>query len=134
MAKRVRSKIKEVIDKAKGEGAAFSFTTDIWSSRANDSYISLTAHFLVNFERQNIVLNVASFNGQHTAENISAKIGTLLQSWGFDEGDVFLVLRDNAANMRAGFRLSGLDSFGCLAHTFQVVRVSCDSCLIHLLL
>ena len=33
---------------------------------------------------------------------------------------IFMVVRDNAANMKAAFQDAGFDSFGCLAHSFQV--------------
>ena len=122
MAGKVRAKMKVLIKSAKDGGAAFSFTTDIWSSRGTDAYIGLTVHFLVNFERKNIMLNVSVFNASHTAENIAVKIQELLQFWGFDEQQIFMILRDNAANMKAAFRTAGYDSFGCLAHTFQVTE------------
>ena len=120
LAIQARKKMEEKIAAARASETAFSFTTDIWTSRANDSYISLTVHFLIGFERQNLTLNVSAFNVQHTAANIASKMETLLRSWGFEEKDVFMILRDNAANMRAAFRDGGFDSFGCLAHTFQV--------------
>ena len=120
IAGKVREKVKEKIQSATQNGASFSLTTDIWSSLANDSYISITAHFLEGFERQNMMLSVASFNVSHTAENIAAKYEELQQIWGFDADLIFMVLRDNASNMKAAFRRVGTDSFGCLAHTLQV--------------
>ena len=120
MASKVRKKMETTIATAISSNTVFSFTTDIWSSRANDAYISLTVHFLLDFRRQNLTLNVSPFNSQHTAELIAEKIESLLSSWGFKDELVFMVMRDNAANMRAAFRDSGIDSFGCLAHTLQV--------------
>ena len=120
MASKVRKKMESTIATALSSGSVFSFTTDIWSSQANDSYISLTVHFLIDFRRQNLTLNVSPFNSQHTGELIAEKIESLLGSWGFKDEQVFMVMRDNAANMRAAFRDSGMDSFGCLAHTLQV--------------
>ena len=73
-AVKVREKMRSDIQKAKDDGVVFSFTTDIWSSRANDSYISLTAHFLQGFERKNVTLSVSVFNTSHTGEQIAAKL------------------------------------------------------------
>ena len=50
MASKVRGKMKETIQKAQANNASFSFTTDIWSSLANDSYIGLTVHYVEDFE------------------------------------------------------------------------------------
>ena len=120
MATKVRRKMKETILSAQDGKSIFSFTTDIWSSLANDSYISLTAHYVKDFERVNIMLSVSLFNESHTGENIASKMRELLDFWGFERSKIFMILRDNAPNMKAAFRDSGYDSFGCLAHTLQV--------------
>ena len=73
-AAKVREKMRAVLGLAKENGTVFSFTTDIWSSAANDSYISLTAHFLEGFERKNVTLSVSVFNVSHTGEEIAAKL------------------------------------------------------------
>ena len=77
----------------------------------------------MDFKRVNLALNVSVFNEQHTAINIASKIQEMLQLWDFEDSQIFMILRDNAANMKAAFRDSGYDSFGCLAHTFQVFNM-----------
>lgn len=45
----------------------YSLTSDMWTSRATDSYISLTIHFVnSNFEMMTYTLDVMSFRGKHT--------------------------------------------------------------------
>ena len=130
MADRVRGKVLDLLDaQKKKDMKKFSFTTDIWSSRANDSYISLTCHFVDSekFERQNLMLNVSLFNENHNADNIAAKVQQMIQVWGLSEEDFFMIMRDNAVNMKAAFSRVGMNSFGCLAHSLQLVVK--DGCL-----
>ena len=129
MAEKVRGKVADIIANHKdNNGTKFSFTTDIWSSRANDSYISLTCHFVdANFVRNNLMLNVSLFNTDHTADNIAAKIQEMIQLWGLSDDDFYMIMRDNAANMKAAFSRVGMNSFGCLAHSLQLVIK--DGCL-----
>ena len=66
------------------------------------------------------MLSVEAFPDSHTAVNIAAKMEDLFGFWGFEGDKIFMVVRDNAANMKAAFQDAGFDSFGCLAHSFQV--------------
>ena len=59
-----------------------SLTTDVWSSVAQDSYISLTCHYVIeDFTQQQICLHAAPFNDHHTGERIGGMINKCLQSW-----------------------------------------------------
>ena len=52
-----------------------SITTDVWSSVAQDSYISLTCHYISeNFSQQQICPHAAPFNDNHTGEHTGAMI------------------------------------------------------------
>ena len=62
--------------------------------------ISLTAHWLTNdFSRKSAVLNVRSFPGSHTGQNIANMFNEMFDSWKIDKARLHLILRDNAANM-----------------------------------
>ena len=53
-------------------------TTDIWSSRANDSYVSYTFHYIIDngceFMLKSHLLEVHNFPESHTRENIMAEL------------------------------------------------------------
>jgi len=53
-------------------------TTDIWSSRANDSYIVYTFHYITDdgseFTLQPHLLEVHNFPDSHTGENIMTEL------------------------------------------------------------
>jgi len=105
-----------------------SCTTDIWSSIAQDSMVSLTAHcVLPEFDTMSCVLQSAAFNDSHTEENIANLIVTILQSWNLEEKLVCIV-RDNASNFVASLRDADLPNIPCLAHTLQLVIDSSTMC------
>ena len=61
------AKVKEKVTSLIKEQGHVSITTDLWSSIAQDSYLSLTAHFIIsNHERQQACLRAVPFDGSHT--------------------------------------------------------------------
>ena len=102
---------------------AYSFTCDIWNtSTAGLSLLSLTAHWVAqNFERTSAVLHVMALEGSHTGMYIAEKINDMLSSWNINKENVHLVLRDNASNMERAMKDAGVNSFGCFAHSLQLV-------------
>lgn len=65
-------KVCEKVKVLVSEVGHVSITTDMWSSVAQDSYISLTCHYIsADFERQQVCLHAAPpFNDRHTGEPI----------------------------------------------------------------
>ena len=56
-----------------------SFTCDMWSSVANDQYLTVTLHWLdEEWEMQTIILGTMEFNVRHTKHNISKAMDMLL--------------------------------------------------------
>jgi hypothetical protein len=102
-------------------------TTDGWTSRANNSYLSYTAHFLTeNFEPRNYCLNVENVDESHTAQNLANSLSQCIGTWtseGQRRGLMKLyVVADNAANIQAAInKLPQCKSLSCFAHTLQLV-------------
>ena len=99
-----------------------SITTDVWSSVAQDSYISLTCHYVVkeDFTQKQLCLHAAPFNDQHTGEHIGNMMNRCLEEWDLSN-KVHVIVRDNGTNFVAGLRDPGLPSIPCLAHTLQLI-------------
>ena len=98
-----------------------SLTTDLWTSCSHDSYISLTLHFLdESFNQKMAVLSCMSFEADHDAENVLAKIEEKLNEFSSRQEKIHLFVRDNAANMVAAFNLSSYNHVGCFLHILQV--------------
>jgi hypothetical protein len=52
-----------------------SATLDIWSSRAKDSYVAVTFHWINDkWESKHITADIVSLLSPHTAENIAAEL------------------------------------------------------------
>ena len=92
-----------------------SLTTDIlWSStNCHHSFLSLTAHFIVDssMEKKDVMLSIWWFT--HTAANISVTILSHVRSWEIEE-KIVCILWDNAANMIAGMNYANLKSHASL--------------------
>ena len=71
-----------------------------------------------DFTRISAVLHVQPLEDSHTGEYLGKK---MLEAWGISDEKVHLVLRDNAANMAKAMREASLSSFGCFAHSLQLV-------------
>ena len=48
-------------------------------------------------------------------------IGIMLSKWNIEKSSVHLVLRDNASNMEKAMRDAVIPSYGCFAHSIQLV-------------
>lgn len=78
-----RTKIKNVIDQDYNNLESLSITADLWSSRAKDSYISCTGHYIdANFVFKHFTLACSPFPGEHSGESILNKLNSILTDWG----------------------------------------------------
>ena len=101
-------------EKLKLEANGLAFTTDIWTSCSNDSYISLTAHFITHsWQMVSCILATSPFPGQHTAVNIIEKLKEIMQSHEL-----------HFSNMQLTGEMleveSGCESLSCAAHKLQL--------------
>ena len=74
-----------------------------------------------DFTKTSAVLGLKEMAGSHIGSAISAKFVSMLSEWNIHKGYVQLVLCDNAANMKKAMRDAALPSYGCLAHSLQLV-------------
>ena len=99
-----KEKLKRILAENKTK---YSLTTDIWTSFANDAYISLTIHFIDEcWEMKSYTLATYSFPEQHTGDNIVEKLKEVLSEYDIDENSIFAVVHDQGSNFqRAGHLL-----------------------------
>jgi len=89
---------------------------------ASHSLLSLTGHWIdKSFQKVSAVLCVEELQGSHTGSHICENFNVMLTDWKIDKPMVHVVLRDNASNMDKAMRDVGLKSYGCFAHTLQLV-------------
>ncbi|KAH7970899.1 hypothetical protein HPB49_016628 [Dermacentor silvarum] len=101
---------------------SISFTSDMWTSRSNQSYISLTCHCLTsNFEMRSFALDNRSVTESHTACNIMEHLQAMMDNWELPLQEVSVyVVTDNARNFRAALRGISCVSMQCMGHTLQL--------------
>ncbi|KAH7955965.1 hypothetical protein HPB52_005298 [Rhipicephalus sanguineus] len=109
--------VKERMHADSQEGVeSISLTSEMWTSRSNQSYISLTCHYLTsNFEMRSFALENRSVTGSHTACNILEHLQAMMEDWELPLKKVpAYVVTDNARNVRAALR-----GISCV-HTLQL--------------
>lgn len=124
---RIQFVYEQVSKKIALELSAASFvawTSDCWSSRRQNSYISVTAHFLdAAWSPKNYTLATEELPERHTAVNLTAKLQSVLDHWKLD-GKLVTVVTDNAANAKNSVKnLNGLhinEGLTCAAHSLQL--------------
>ena len=68
-------------------------TTDIWTSDANQAYMTVTAHFIdvKNKKTKNFVIDTKEFDGSHTAERIVQRLDEICDEWSISDKVICLV-------------------------------------------
>ncbi|KAK4323032.1 hypothetical protein Pmani_006216 [Petrolisthes manimaculis] len=99
-----------------------SLTTDIWTSRQTQGFITVTAHFISpEWELKSVVLETARIVKAHTAENIAKEKTNICNKWNILE-KICSIVTDNASNM-----ISAITTYmkrrhvPCFAHTLNLV-------------
>ena len=104
------------------DSTPFSMTKDIWSSRANDSYIAYTYHCITddgdNFALKSHLLEVRHFPGSHTGENIMKELEEMFSRWNLLPLNLSSFVTDNASNIVRAFTLLGWPCVSCFSQKF----------------
>ena len=103
-AKKVLNEVKNIMAavRASEELVSIGFTTDLWTSRAGDSYISLTCSFIDhNWRLHRWTPFVRHFPGRHTGERIALKLDNMIEELGLDDLEIKKwSVNDNASNQK----------------------------------
>jgi len=112
-----KEKLKRIL--FEGENTTqYSLTTDIWTSFANDAYISLTVHFMGAEEL------TYPFPEQYTGDNIVDKLKEVFGGYKINDNNIFAIVHDQGSNFQRAGRLLEADkqwnSLNCAAHCLQL--------------
>ncbi|XP_044312889.1 E3 SUMO-protein ligase ZBED1-like [Drosophila rhopaloa] len=100
-----------------------ALTTDLWTSRANEGYITITCHFISNnFKLESAILSTQHLltPTNHTAANIAKTIKSVLDDWAIAQKVVCLV-SDNDASMKKACVSLKYKHLPCVAHTINLL-------------
>ena len=121
----VRSSVNSELETNLPESDAISFTTDLWTSRNNDGYLSATIHFVDTFWcMRKFTLACQPFTGSHTAERIARALDDIIRDIpGLKEDCLKIAVHDAGANVRSAAAKSTLldESILCADHRMNLV-------------
>lgn len=124
-------RVEELIEK---EVDNVCLTTDCWTSRCNESYIAVTAHFVnKEFILKSVLIECTEITERHTSVNLSNEIKAIITKWKLD-GKFVLVVSDNASNIKNAINNLQIRHLGCFVHTINLVveeGLKCESDLIN---
>ncbi len=99
----------------------FSTTTDLWSSRTSEPYISLTVHFVdEEFELRSRCLQTSYFPDDHTGENIALGLREALAAWDLCEARQVAITTGNGANLVKAVELNQWTRIQCFGHRLHL--------------
>jgi len=136
MAEKRRCVIRETMQT---DATAVAVTTDIWTSMANDPYISLTASYITPaWTMRTPTLANTLMDERHTQINITARLSDITSDWRLSD-KVVAVVHDGAANMRDCGGRNGWIDVECSAHKVHlsvtaamgIDKVSVSHCICH---
>ncbi|KAL4126349.1 hypothetical protein QTP88_010571 [Uroleucon formosanum] len=100
-----------------------SLTTNGWTSRAIDSYLTFTAHYFYdNWKLYSVTLSIEEIQESHTVENLKDSIMNVIESWNLNS-KITGISHDNVANISNAVKLfydQDIYSNRCAAHTLQL--------------
>ena len=101
---------------------SYSFTTDLWTSRAQDPFISFCLSYVSpEFELKTFALENKPFPGEHTGESILESLDKTIDNWELPRTVPIYALRDNGSNMKSAMNLSqSFYDLSCFDHTLQL--------------
>ena len=104
----IRGRVKQELE----ETEAVTLRTDGWTSCNNESYLSITAHYV---GKDNVIksslLECFKYDDRHTADNLCRELKRVTSDWEI-QNKIVAIVSDNAANIVAAIRLTGWRHIG----------------------
>lgn len=108
---------REIIEKELQSVSYFATTSDLWSSRTSEPYMSLTAHFIdQDWTLKSKCLQTAYFPEDHTGEVIASGLKEALASWGLNEDKQVCITTDGGTNIVKATSLNNWTRLQCFGH------------------
>jgi hypothetical protein len=98
-----------------------SVTTDGWTSSATESYITITVHYLVDWQIRSKVLQTRQLIDAHNAENIADVMKLAMDEWKIVKPSITIpITTDNAQNVKS-VQIAGFwQHIRCFAHCLNL--------------
>ncbi|XP_046542896.1 E3 SUMO-protein ligase ZBED1-like [Haliotis rubra] len=118
MYKKVKSSVMESIARA----SSMAVTTDGWTSRSTESYITITAHYVnEDWQLENPVLQTRTLHESHTGANLANVLESAVDEWNLGKFSQIAISTDNASNIVSAVKQSRFaPHIRCFAHTINI--------------
>lgn len=110
---------KTKVENALQSAERVALTCDAWTSRATESFVTITAHFVHEWELHSYVLQTRVMSESHTGANMAEVIRKATVEWKLTGKDP-AVVTDNASNMTLAVELTGYKHIRCFAHVLNL--------------
>lgn len=113
-------KMKEIRNTAK----SVCVTTDMWTSRKNNSYMAITAHYIDDeFNLKSVLLEcVLLYGSVRTSENLAVELKRVMNRWKLSDKILLGVSDDDEIEMKKAFEQNlEWTHYSCYAHLFNSV-------------
>jgi len=122
--KGLKSSVEDMIKKELKDARNVSCTTDCWSSIAQESYITVTAHFIDDqWCPKSYTLTTHKLDDRLTASNLSNQLEITFNKWDIGQ-KIMSVVTDNAKNVLNAVNLldniTEKSDLTCAAHSLQL--------------
>ena len=105
--------------KSEIKGLSVGLTTDLWTSHANEGYLTLTAQYITpEWIQKTRVLGTRVLESRHTGDKVAEMIHNLMTEYEVDK--VMGICTDNASNMKVACTTGGMQRIPCFSHTLQL--------------
>ena len=111
----VRKKVLEMLRPVD----ALACTSDCWTSAAKQSYMTITAHFIDDWNMKSLCLQTRHCPEQHTAEHLKELHLAAFKEWQIEEKEITGCV-DNARNIVNAWELMGKTCMFCFGHTLNL--------------
>ncbi|KAL4005537.1 hypothetical protein ACER0C_005250 [Sarotherodon galilaeus] len=98
----------------------FALTTDLWSSRTCEPYMSVTIHFMEDWELKTACLQTSYFPQDHTREHIAEALQDVLKTWKLNPTGLVAITTDNGANIVKAVQLNKWPRIQCFGHRLHL--------------
>ena len=104
----------------------YALTTDMWSSRTCDPYMSVTVHFMEDWEMKSACLQTSYFPQDHTAEHIAEALQEAILNWNLNPSGLVAVTTDNGSNVVKALQLTKWPRMQCFGHRLHLAIGECN--------
>ncbi|GBP41623.1 PiggyBac transposable element-derived protein 4 [Eumeta japonica] len=116
----VHNNVMDEVKKKVQAAPAICLRTDGWTSRNNDSYIAIVAHFIDEETKfHSALLGCINYNERHTSQNLCDFLKNIMAEWNISY-KVAAIVSDNAANILSAVRLGEWRSISCFARSLSL--------------